>query len=174
MRITVFVMLISFFNSFAQTATPSQMELKEILLNKSNLIHFINNNLKKNVVNEADSLDNPVGHLKYNLVIESARNYKLLNYPITNIYCYIKVDNKFALYLLLNVSWRKQTDEFIKLLGRPWNVQSLDYDSGDFDMLLWDKKEFKVSITNIFSPFNPDLKLLTITNLPLEDLLDVR
>jgi hypothetical protein len=95
----------------------------------------------------------------------------LLNYPIDHINCYYDTNDRLALYLILNVKWKPQTNALIALLGKPWNVLEADYESGDFDMLLWDQNGFRVSVTNQFDPLQRDLKLLTITNLPFEELL---
>jgi hypothetical protein len=48
------------------------MELKEILTSLPDLIYFINHDLKRIVVNEADTFDNAVAPFKYNMALRQA------------------------------------------------------------------------------------------------------
>lgn len=145
------------------------MELKNILLNKTDLLGFLANDFLAADA-EADT-NHAMGNLKFNMVLKHPdKVYSVLNKPVNEVYGYMDNADTFCIYMTVDISRKEQTDELIDLFGYPWNICSSDYFIGDMDMLMWDMNGFNISLLERFDISNKHVKLLTISNLPEPDL----
>lgn len=152
--------------------SPS-VELKDIIINKADFTSFIQNEFipfnNHDVIN--DSINHVIGIYKFNYTLKyPERQYSLMGNSITQIFAYLQNNRKTCIYILIKINSKYQTDSLINLFGHPWNVLEQDYLSGDFDMLLWKKNEYEISLMRNFDKEN--IKLLKITNISTEDLLN--
>jgi hypothetical protein len=171
--IFLFLLLLISKLSYSQMDALNNSDLRKIIFNEHELKNFINN--KDEFITYSATkfdlleLNHPIDIYNFNRIVKNDKiRLKLLGIPVKELYGYVKNSEYYCLYLLINIDNREQINRFIAELGSPWNITKEDYEKGDFDMLLWQKNELKISIMRNFDRY----KLLTITNLPLADLIN--
>ncbi|MBB6111797.1 hypothetical protein HDF23_004569 [Mucilaginibacter lappiensis] len=150
----------------------STIEVNNIFLKEGYLKELIKSDFISFKIDQEDALKHTIGHYKINLRLKyPQRLYSLFNKPIMQMYGYLKNNDQFCLYILIEMDSMSDINGLIDLLGMPWNVSEKDYNLGDFDMLLWEKNKYDISLMRHFEEYNQNTKLLRISNIPANELL---
>ena len=160
--------------SFSPMNDLIKKELGPQLLNVASTIEFVKSDFKSfNAAKwELVKINHPLYRDRFNMIIRNdLTEYTLYGLPVREVYAYLKNNNEVALYILMDVNYN-QIEKFIELLGMPWNVTEEDYRIGDFEMLLWDKKQFEVSMLHDFvtGGLQTNSRIVRFCNIPLNEL----
>lgn len=176
-RAALITFLIMTFNpSFSQTSTIDDTEISKMILSTEQLSKFIINKFKHFKATKSELLkeNHPLVSQRFNMILnDTTTNYTLTGLPVRTLYAYLKNDKRIALYVLMDVDYQ-QTKNLIDLFGMPWNITLEDYEIGDFEMLLWDKNLFEVSMLHDFvtGGLQTNCRVITINNIPIKELIN--
>jgi hypothetical protein len=169
--IFLFLLLLISNLSYSQVNTLNHFELKDIIFDVSRSKKFIKDDFVVFAATQTELLEmnHPIRINNFNRVVKNDKiKFTLFGMPVKGLYGYTTDSEHYCLYLLIKIDRKGQINGFMDELGKAWNITVDDYATGDFDMLLWDKYDLKISLMRNFD----DYKLLTITNLPLHDLIN--
>jgi hypothetical protein len=152
---------------FAQMKQEINLNFNTSLVNSKSLIKFIESDFKPFKLSQNELLvqKNPLSSKNMNREVKSLdKTYKLLSLPIIKINCFYKNDTEGAIFILMNIN-SEEILNFVNALGIPENTLKEDFEKGDYDILMWRKNGFEITIQNSFiDKYSKDIKIVTISH----------
>lgn len=140
--------LLLYKDSNAQRLNAINMELENIIDSQDKVVDFIASNFFDHTISGQELAINNHSMFSYKFNRALALpfiDYTLFGLNINNQYAYQISNDKFCLYLLMDVN-KDSLDIVVNKLGTPSNITFEDYEMGDFDFLVWHKKGIDLTI----------------------------
>lgn len=162
----------------AQRLNVIKMEVENIIDSQDKVVNFIASNFFDHTVSSQELVTNnhSMYSYKFNKVLSlSFIDYTLFGLNINDQYAYQINNDKFCLYLLMDLN-KDSLDVVVNKLGNPSNITIEDYEMGDFDFLVWHKEGIDLTIVKDRMGImrEPDkLKInLLITNMDYKEIIN--